>query len=412
MLLMPNNNGYEVRGSYNNRGEFFSSSPTNTDYRTVEYNSLERNVFSNCIIAMKGFLVQKGYSQEFMRRITTGQFSDFAREWSRTQKTVETIIREQGLARPLGIADIDLHEPTEERERPRGYRVTPQSLRDLHNHSDMVLSQEQLESYQRFVEQHFTNTPTASRGVGVAVSGLQSNSRPRRPRRSERDMLLSVIKSEDFPKPNFVNWSSQSDLSEIIDDWYQNVEYKEQWIFSRREREGFNRRNIGHFSLEEVKAKLNKRKSNIYDWKLGGTDWVLRLELHEVDREEHGLLYYLITRYIHKPTNKEVKFDVRYWTGTKFNSLINMWSQYKDNERVIARTLADLPDYEDEIEESHDIDEELEYNPFEPAEVRQAPSYTYRPSFYGVVDNSEDEDEDEDEDIDELITEEDWNSPF
>jgi hypothetical protein len=161
----------------------------------------------------------------------------------------------------------------------------------------------------------------------------------KRPKRSERDMILDRVRSigDKFPRPNFKDWSSKRELTDIVNDWYRSVEYREQWIFARREREGFNRRQVNQFSLDDVISRMNKRRnghqldsdnSKFYDWKLGGTDWILRLELfvHEQD-------YFLISRYIHKPSNVEIKYDVRYWSESAkaFKPIGSLISEYKNH---------------------------------------------------------------------------------
>lgn len=187
---------------------------------------------------------------------------------------------------------------------------------------------------------------TSSVGIGHSMIAGTRGETKHKPRRSEADMMAEIVRGENFPKPNFKDWSSDRELGGVVDDWYRNVEYREQWIFSRREREGFNRRNVGFFSLDDVMSRMTKRKkgheldtetSKFYDWKLGGTDWVLRLELYQ-----HEQYYFLITRHIHKPTNIEIKYDVRYWSQNKFKVASTMWTEAKNRpdsfERVFGST--------------------------------------------------------------------------
>jgi hypothetical protein len=172
------------------------------------------------------------------------------------------------------------------------------------------------------------------------VNSVQSTVRKQR-KVSVKEMMAQKVRSEGFPRPNFINWMDRSELNNIVNDWYRNVEYKEHWIFSRREREGFNRRNIGFFSLEDVMSRLSKRKrpheldtkkSKFYDWKLGGTDWTLRLELYQ-DEEQ----YFLISRYIHNPSNAEIKYDVRYWNIDRFVAINGIISEHHDNDKLFDR---------------------------------------------------------------------------
>jgi hypothetical protein len=163
----------------------------------------------------------------------------------------------------------------------------------------------------------------------------------RKKKRSEKDMMADIVRGENFPKPNFKDWANNREFEKVLNDWYTNVEYREHWIFSRREREGFNRRGISQFSLDDVMARISKRKkpheldtktSKFYDWKLGGTDWILRLELFQ--HEQH---YFLIVRHIHTPSNVEIKFDVRYWYDNKFKPLNALWAEQKVRDDMFER---------------------------------------------------------------------------
>lgn len=201
-----------------------------------------------------------------------------------------------------------------------------------------------------------------------------SNRKVKKRTRSEMEMMKEIVRSDRFPRPNFKDFSSKQEFSEIMDNWYSNVEYREHWIFSRREREGFNRRNIGQFSLDDVMARISKRRkphaldsqfSKFYDWKLGGTDWVLRLELFQ-----HEQYYFLITRHIHKPTDIEIKFDVRYWSDNnkKFKAINSIWSDCKNTvdrfEKVFGSLDENSPYYvapyeqDEEDEDYEDYEEE------------------------------------------------------
>lgn len=206
--------------------------------------------------------------------------------------------------------------------------------------------------------------------VGITMPTLRTSAttqKKKRPR-SEMDMVREVVRGENFPRPNFKDWSDNQELGEVFNDWYSNIEYREHWIFSRREREGFNRRNVDVFSLDDVMARLSKRKkphvldssfSKFYDWKLGGTNWILRLELFQ-----HKQLHFLIVRHIHRPTDTEIKFDVRYWSGNgHFKSLNSVWTESTNHEdkfeRVFGSSNPDSPYYipsfeEDEIDEDYD----------------------------------------------------------
>jgi hypothetical protein len=219
----------------------------------------------------------------------------------------------------------------------------------------------------------FSSSHSNAYSVSSAMPTL--GSRKKQPQRSERDMMAQIVRSEGFPRPNFIDWSNNRELQNIIDDWYRNVEYKEQWIFSRREREGFNRRNIGYFNLDDVMSRLNKRrkpheldteKSKFYDWKLGGTEWILRLELYQ--HEQHQ---FLISRYIHKPSNAEIKYDVRYWNGEKFVMVNGIVSEHR-NADLFERVFGSLDENSDyyiapyeQDEDDFDTDFDTDYVSYE-----------------------------------------------
>jgi hypothetical protein len=380
-VLMPSfRNPFESQRREGNNPSF-SPSPSNVDYYTVNYNELQRTM-SNAVIGLKAFLTQHGYNTNFMSMITQEQLLGFSRSFCRRDKpSVERIISEEGLEAQLGIANADL-DLTEE----RSVGVRTRSYADyLHSHHDFSMpriNEEQMDTWRELARQMAEPTRVELAGerptdssmrtvVGysgssrrVDVSDLLFHRESPQRRRSEQNMLMEIVRGENFPKPTFVNWNDNQELSEVIDDWYRNVEYKEQWIFSRREREGFNRRNIGQFSLDDVLARISKRRnphpldtsnSKIYDWKLGGTDWILRLELFTFDNDGliEGLedydetMHFLVCRHIYKPTNTEVKYDVRYWNGEKFRRVTDLWTQWKDNERLIANRLSNARDEEE-----------------------------------------------------------------
>lgn len=152
-------------------------------------------------------------------------------------------------------------------------------------------------------------------------------------------LLRDVIRKDSFPKPNFSDWSSSRKLEQAQHNWHEHVEFRQKWIFDRREKEGFNRRNVAQFSVTDLEEKITKRKkeheldnevSKFYDWCLGGTEWILRLEYVTLENEK-----FLICRHIHKPSDKEVFYEIRYWTGSKFKQLYCLWSEYRDNESNI-----------------------------------------------------------------------------
>lgn len=184
--------------------------------------------------------------------------------------------------------------------------------------------------------------------------------------RSEQKMLEAIL-DENFPKPNFSEWSSSKELSKVQRDWLGNIQYRVNWIFDRREREGFNRRNIEYFSIEDIEAKLRKRKtgtheldnelSKFYDWHLGGTDWILRLEYLTINDSP-----FLIVRSIHKPSNKEVLYEIRNWDEGRFKQLSQIWSSgdLDEDNTNLDRFLNGMRERLDDLE--YEEDEDVEFD--------------------------------------------------
>jgi hypothetical protein len=216
-----------------------------------------------------------------------------------------------------------------------------------------------------------TAIPISFADIAVSTPIFQTTmaKKKKKPQRSEREIMMEIIRGENFPKPNFKDWSSRKELQDIVNDWFRNIEYREQWIFSRREREGFNRRNVGMFNLDDVMARMTKRKnghpldtekSKFYDWKLGGTDWTLRLELYQ-----HEQYYFLISRYIHKPTHAEIKYDVRYWSGNSFQVINTLVSNEKGHELQFEMAFgSNNPDSDYYVEPHDGNDDDFYDSPF------------------------------------------------
>lgn len=229
---------------------------------------------------------------------------------------------QQATLRWSTLADGIVRTDTREAPRPEPLSVP---FVDFSNAGDIIASNEARSSSVNPFEYYATSSPSRPKAK-------------KKPRRSELDMMREIVRESTFPRPSFKDWSDRNEMENIINDWYRNVEYREQWIFSRREREGFNRRNVGYFNLDDVLARISKRKkpheldssfSKFYDWRLGGTEWMLRLELFEYEDK-----HFLIIRHIHRPTNTEMKFDVRYWNGQMFKQINYLWTELKNNPEI------------------------------------------------------------------------------
>ena len=122
---------------------------------------------------------------------------------------------------------------------------------------------------------------------------------------------------EDFEMPRY----KREHYNELRRSYNQNVEYRRGWIFDRIEREGFERRRLGKFSLDDLlerigkraEHKLNNETSKFYDWKLGGTEYIIRLEYIQRDG-----VHLLVCHYIYTPTDEIYRKDLRFWNGQKF----------------------------------------------------------------------------------------------
>jgi hypothetical protein len=110
----------------------------------------------------------------------------------------------------------------------------------------------------------------------------------------------------------------------------KDISHRRNWIFDRIEREGFERRRLGKFSLEDLLERIEKKSHNLsnevskfYDWTLGGTEYIIRLEY--IKQNNCDLL---VCHYIYTPTQKTYRQDLRFWNGQRFEVAEEFSSSY------------------------------------------------------------------------------------
>lgn len=165
------------------------------------------------------------------------------------------------------------------------------------------------------------------------------------------DKFKVAMPLDEYIKPDLILGEEKPIYSKARQEFNREVSHKIDWIFNRTEREGFNRRNIEMFTLDEITKRIEKRGVNIngkqvYDWKLGGVNYVLRMEL---DLLEHGNenvppLSILTVRSIYKPLDKEMAFYMYLWNGTKFESMYTLVAN-NDKENTLKNMEEDMKYY-------------------------------------------------------------------
>lgn len=140
-------------------------------------------------------------------------------------------------------------------------------------------------------------------------------------------------RASDFPSYELEGWD-MGERDTVANNWQRQMSYRLQWIFYREEREGVSRtRYIRPFCPDDFKEKVNKTTSShpmntptstFYDWKIGGTDFVMRLESFKVRNRDC-----LRCHFIHKPTDKEICYQDRYWDGSAYQEANMVWASSK-----------------------------------------------------------------------------------
>lgn len=136
---------------------------------------------------------------------------------------------------------------------------------------------------------------------------------------SKYNLVINLLHKLDLLNVTMPRYS-RDDYHQMRNSYNAQVQHRRNWIFERIEREGFERRRLDKFSLEDLLDKLEKKNhilntdtSKFYDWKLGGTEYIIRLE--HIAKDGCDIL---ICHYIHTPTNKLFRKDTRFWNGSRF----------------------------------------------------------------------------------------------
>lgn len=145
------------------------------------------------------------------------------------------------------------------------------------------------------------------------------------PRRSSR----SSRPRHNLERVELEGWDDMDTLDNACARYHQTLEYRIKWIFDREEKEGFIRRQVSPFSVVDFTNKANKQNNSLntdsrifYDWKLGGSDFMLRLEKFEQD----GNTYLRVHVLDNKNDGKQLCYQDRYWDGNKFYYLNHIWA--------------------------------------------------------------------------------------
>ncbi len=142
---------------------------------------------------------------------------------------------------------------------------------------------------------------------------------------------LEEVAPRDFPSYQIESvWNAQERENAV--NAFFRMEYRLKWIFYRQEKEGVNRtRFINPFSPEDfdlrvAKApaphRMNTATSTFYDWNLGGTDFIMRLE--RLDIKETPCLR---CHFIHKHSKKELCVQDRIYEDGVFKVINITWAR-------------------------------------------------------------------------------------
>lgn len=129
-------------------------------------------------------------------------------------------------------------------------------------------------------------------------------------------------------------WDSRDDMDMAANKYVSQMGYRLRWIFYRQEREGVTRRQIPPFSKQDFFDKkrksmgihlLDSAESVFYDWNLGATDFIVRLELFTKNEQM------LRCHFIYKPNMMELCYTDRLWDGEFFVEHGNsVWAMVKE----------------------------------------------------------------------------------
>jgi hypothetical protein len=148
---------------------------------------------------------------------------------------------------------------------------------------------------------------------------------------SDNEMPSSTYPTaDDFPVHVLPKWD-MNERDSVANIWSRQMDYRLRWIFYREEREGVNRtRYINPFSPDDFKTRIEKTSephpantptSTFYDWKIGGAEFLMRLERLHIKDEEC-----LRCHFIHKSSGKEICYQDRVWDGQTYNEVNITWA--------------------------------------------------------------------------------------
>jgi hypothetical protein len=138
------------------------------------------------------------------------------------------------------------------------------------------------------------------------------------------------MKADDFPPYDLPRWN-MTEREEASKSWFGVMEHRMRWIFHREEREGITRtRYINPFSPTDfnnraAKAKsahpLDNESSKFYDWNIGGTDFIVRMEMFDIKGATC-----LRCHYIYRPNGKELVYEDKVWNEERFVDRNIVWA--------------------------------------------------------------------------------------
>jgi hypothetical protein len=148
--------------------------------------------------------------------------------------------------------------------------------------------------------------------------------------RDEEVMPYDEPSAKDFPAHELPKWN-MNERDNAANIWSRQMDYRLRWIFYREEREGVNRqRYISPFSPDDFKQRVEKTSephpantptSTFYDWKIGGSDFLVRLESFNLKGREC-----LRCHFIYKLNSKELCYQDRVWDGGVYREINVTWA--------------------------------------------------------------------------------------
>ncbi|RPK20135.1 hypothetical protein [Paenibacillus xylanexedens] len=140
------------------------------------------------------------------------------------------------------------------------------------------------------------------------------------------------VAPSDFPSYQFESKWEAVERESVVNAFFREMEHRLKWIFYRQEKEGVSRtRFINPFSPEDFDCRvekasaphrLNTETSTFYDWNIGGTDFIMRLEKLTIKKT-----ICLRCHFIHKTTKKEICVQDRAYIEGVFREINMNWAK-------------------------------------------------------------------------------------